>query len=392
VQDFAFPVSDYCIAALGSDLKQCAAVAHGGRIHISHSVSDMTDAADYVKADRYVRQLLASIGQQPDVIGCDMHPDAMVGHLAAELAGEFGASVLPIQHHHAHIASVLAEHGISDAVIGLALDGFGYGTDGISWGGEYLRVSDQGCERLGCLKPLPLPGGDQAARQPWRMAVAALAVADVQPEQVIAQLFDHSLPVAAVLKLCRSERTARSSSAGRYFDAASAIITGITVNTVEAEAAITLEQLAAGSDDADCFRYQLEAADGLLQLNLDDAFIELAGRKLAGKPAVMLAKRFHNTLIAGLSDLATELAGHADIAGVAFSGGCSFNRLLMSGLQKRLSGFELYHNEQLMPGDGNISTGQAWVALQLMQLFDGRSLQAVAADRVAGINLRPVEA
>jgi len=367
VQDFAFPVSDHCIAALGSDLKQCASVAQGGRIHISDSVSNMTDAEGYAKAARHVRQLLASIGQSPDVIACDAHPDAMVGHLAVELAGECGATVRRIQHHHAHIASVLAEHGITRPVIGLALDGFGYGADGTSWGGECLRVSCQGCERLGCLKQLPLPGGDQAARQPWRMAVAALAAADVQPEAVIGKLFDNNLPVAPVLKLCRSQRTVRSSSAGRYFDAASAIITGITVNTVEAEAAITLEQLASESDDGGCFRYHLEETDGLLQLNLDDAFIELVRRKLAGESAAMLAKRFHNTLIAGLSDLVTDLAARADIDGIAFSGGCFFNRLLLSGLNKRLSGFDLYHNEQLMPGDGNISTGQAWVALQQLQ-------------------------
>jgi len=355
--------------ALGSDLKQCAAVAHAGRIHISDAVADMTDATDYATADRHVRQLLDRAGNEPDLIACDAHPDAMVSRLAAELAGEHGSALLRVQHHHAHIASVVAEYNLQRSVIGLVLDGFGYGADGASWGGECLLVSDQGCQRLGRIKPLPLPGGDQSARQPWRMAVAALSQSGLNVESCAPQLFAYDLPVGPVFKLCHAERTAWSSSAGRYFDAASAIITGITVNTVEAEAATRLEQLAASSDDTGCFRYHLEETDGLLQLNLDAAFAELVDLKLVDlqendDAAAMLARRFHNTLIAGLARLATQSAERAGIFDIAFSGGCFFNQLLLAGLKNSLSGFHLHHNKALAPGDGNISVGQAWVALQ----------------------------
>jgi len=374
VLSLSFPESDFCIAAMGSDLKQCIAVSHGNRVHVSDAVSDLMDAGDYVAAGNHARALLHEAGLPPNMIACDAHPDAMVAKLATELAGEFGAPVLNVQHHHAHIASVVAEHALQRPTIGLALDGFGYGADGGSWGGECLLVSNQGCQRLGRLKPLPLPGGDQAARQPWRMAAAALSGAILHVDQCMAQLFDQDLPVGAVLQLCLADRTARSSSAGRYFDAASAIITGITVSSVEAEAAIKLEQLATASDDAGCFSFQVEETDGLLQVNLDAAFAELVYLKLdepqhvdslpRGDADAMLARRFHNTLIAGLADLATQAAEQAGVSDIAFSGGCFFNRLLMAGLKSRLSGFHLHHNKRLTPGDGNISTGQAWVALQ----------------------------
>jgi len=172
------------------------------------------------------------------------------------------------------------------------------------------------------------------------------------------------LPVAQVMQLCRAAETQMCSSAGRYFDAASALITGITVNSFEAEAAIRLEQLAQSSGDETCFSYRVEETGGLLELNLDEAFVELVNLKLKGITAAMLAKRFHNTMIFGLADLVVRAADQQVISDIALSGGCFLNQLLMKGLKQRLAGFRIWHNERLSPGDANISVGQAWVALQ----------------------------
>jgi hydrogenase maturation protein HypF len=363
-----FPESNYAIVALGSDLKQCAAVSAGKQIHITESVSDLSNVEDYATAEQHVRALLDETGVEPDIVACDAHPDAMALQLAEEIADEFGSDVLRVQHHHAHIASVMAEHNLDRAVVGLALDGFGYGADGTPWGGECLLVNPATCQRLGRLKPLRLPGGDQAARQPWRMAASALS-SNSDTKRIIEHLFD-GLPVSSVLKLCRSPATRSSSSAGRYFDAASALILGITENSFEAEAAIKLEQLAADYEDEGCFSYRIEKRAELLELDLGEAFSELVNMKLNGDAGGMLARRFHNTLIAGLADLATEVTGRVDVSDIALSGGCFFNRLLMQGLKERLSGFQIYHNEKISPGDGNISAGQAWAALQ--HLKEGR--------------------
>jgi len=349
--------------ALGSDLKQCAAVSCGNRIHVSDAVSDMTDADCYADAERHVRELLEASGVRPDMVVCDLHPDAMVSHLAAEIAESFGSRIKRVQHHHAHIASVAVEHDLNAPLLGLALDGFGYGTDGTVWGGECLFVSADGFQRPGRLKPLPLVGGDQAAREPWRMAVAALSC-HKSAEQSAERLFGQNRLVQPVLKLCSSPATQQSSSAGRYFDAVSAIITGITVNSFEAEAAIRLEQLAQNSGDEGCFSYQIEETDGLLELDLGDAFTELVDLKLKGEAAAMLARRFHKTLIEGLAELVICVANRQSVSDIAFSGGCFLNQLLLHGLKRRLAGFGIWHNGRLTSGDGNISVGQIWVAQQ----------------------------
>ena len=340
----------------------------GDYIHVSDTVSDMSDVDCYAEAERQVRGLMHELGAHSNVVICDLHPDAMVSHLAAEISEASGCHLMRVQHHHAHIASVVAECGLNVPVMGLALDGFGYGSDGTAWGGECLYVSAEGFQRIGRLKPLPLAGGDQAAKQPWRMAVAALSFQpDIQFEETVGKVFDGNLPVAQVMKLCRATETQQSSSAGRYFDAASALITGITVNDFEAEAAIRLEQLAQSSEDEACFSYRVEETGGLLELNLDEAFIELVDLKLKGKTTAMLAKRFHNTLIYGLADLVVRAANQQGILDIALSGGCFLNQLLMKGLKQRLAGFRIWHNERLSPGDGNVSVGQAWVALQHLQ-------------------------
>jgi hydrogenase maturation protein HypF len=360
-----FPKSIFSVVALGSDLKQCAVVTKGNSVHISEAVSDMSDADCYADAERHVRGLMGKLGVHPNVVVCDLHPDAMVSHLAAEVAEAFGCHVMRVQHHHAHIASAVAECDLDVPVIGLALDGFGYGSDGTAWGGECLRVSAEGFQRIGRLKPLSLVGGDQAAKQPWRMAVAALSwLPALQLEEIAGQLFGSDLPVTQVMQLCRTIETQQCSSAGRYFDAASALITGITVNSFEAEAAIRLEQLAQSSGDEACFSYRVEETGGLLELNLGEAFVELVDLKLKGKTAAMLAKRFHNTMICGLADLVVRAANQQAISDIALSGGCFLNQLLMKGLKQRLAGLRIWHNERLSPGDGNISVGQAWIALQ----------------------------
>ena len=179
---------------------------------------------------------------QPEIVAHDLHPDFHSTRFALEFAHERGITALAVQHHHAHIAAILAEHGINEPALGLALDGVGLGTDGSAWGGELLRLENGRCERLGHLVPLRLPGGDRAAREPWRMAASALHA--LGREEEIERRYAY--PAAATLRqmLQQELNTPLTSSCGRLFDAAAGLLRVKDMASFEGQAAMLLEGLA----------------------------------------------------------------------------------------------------------------------------------------------------
>jgi hydrogenase maturation protein HypF len=297
---------------------------------------------------------------EPAIVAHDLHPDFHSTRRAADFAREHGATAVAVQHHHAHVAAVAAEHGVRGPLLGLALDGVGLGTDGGTWGGELLRVDGAHCERLGHLAEIALPGGDRAAREPWRMGVAALHRLGRAAEA--AQRFPGRDARALVEMLDRGVRCPPTSSMGRWFDAAAALAGVREVAAFEGQAAMLLEGLAAAHGPVDPLADGFRLADG----ELDFGPLLAAVADHCAAPAAAL---FHATVAAGLARWTTDAARGQGLRRVALGGGCFMNHVLATDLRARLerAGLEVLEAEQAPPNDGGVALGQAWVAIRAAQ-------------------------
>ncbi|MCF8150672.1 MAG: carbamoyltransferase HypF [Burkholderiaceae bacterium] len=358
------------LLAMGAWFKNTVCLASGDHAWVSHTVGDLFQAEACLAHEATARELLQALAQEggkPVAIAHDMHPDLHSTRFAMQLAHELDVEAIAVQHHHAHIAAVAAEHGISGPLLGLALDGVGLGTDGKAWGGELLRVDGAHFERLGHLLPLALPGGDRAARDPWRMAAAALF--DLGRGDEIAQRFaDQPGAETVAAMLAKNLNSPRTSSMGRVFDAAAGLLGLCPQMEFEAEAAIALEQAAAayiethGWPDALDGGWHIGANGELDLLPLLDA--------LSAEPDTAYgAALFHATLLDALLHWVTRAAETVGLERLACGGGCFFNKLLCAGMRERVpaTGLQLLLPARLLAGDSAISLGQAWVAMHLLE-------------------------
>jgi len=346
------------VMAAGVDLKNSLCRVQDDAALLSQVSGDINDPANYKR----VVGVLHEIGEI-DAVACDLHPDLHSSRLATQLAERLDIPLIQVQHHHAHIAAVLAEHGIEEPVVGVAMDGFGFGTDGSAWGGECLYVDGSSSLRAGSLKPVPMPGGDAASRQPWRMAVAWLNGHAALPEKF------NGLPVEAIQSLCGSRMTPTTTSAGRLFDAASAIVLGSREVSFEGEAAIALEKVATNAASHRDLSYRLDEIDGVCQLDCTEALIELFKAVQAGEPKPELAAGFHRMLAAGMAEMAIRVATARKAQIVVLAGGCFLNALLKEQMIASLerAGLKVLISIKIPQGDGAIALGQAWVAVQKMK-------------------------
>ena len=307
--------------------------------------------------------LLAVLDVQPDLVAHDGHPDYASTHAALAFAAERRIPAVAVGHHHAHIAAVAAEHGHGGPLLGLALDGVGLGADGGAWGGELLRVDGNHCQRLGHLQPLRLPGGDRAAREPWRMAVSALH-AGGHGHRIGAWLdkrFAGRDAGPLLTMLARDLRCPPTSSLGRVFDAAAGLLGLRAECRFEGQAAMELEGLATE-------RGPVPAMGGGVRLTEDRLdFAPLLSFLADCDDAAYGAALFHATVAAGLADWAIAAADRSGLRTVACGGGCAMNHLLMAALGERLAaaGIELLEARRAPPNDGGLALGQAWVTRQL---------------------------
>jgi hydrogenase maturation protein HypF len=334
-------------------------------IKLPHEVPSVLAAGGWFKSticvtrgnEAFVSQHIGDLDVTPEIIAHDLHPDFHSTRFAARFAAEHGIPAFGVQHHHAHIASICAEHGIEAPVLGLALDGVGLGADGSAWGGELLRIEGATAERLGHFAPLALPGGDVAAREPWRMAAAALHALGRNDEIVKRYAAEPAAAMVATM-LARGINCPVTSSAGRLFDAAAGLLNVKRRASFEGQAAMLLEGLAAQHGPAAALADAWAIHGG--QLDLRPLLAVLAD---AHEPAITAA-RFHATLAAALVDWVAQAAGRTGIRRVAAAGGCLLNRLLSSALRSGLAahGLEFLEAGILPPNDGGLSLGQAWVA------------------------------
>jgi hydrogenase maturation protein HypF len=356
------PAAGPPVLATGSYLKTTACLTRGDEAFLSQHIGDLDNAASCLALEEAIEHLQAVLEIRPQAVAHDLHPDNFGTRLAQQLATAWNVPALPVQHHHAHIAAVVAEHRFQGPVIGLALDGVGHGDDGGAWGGELLRVAGARCERLGPLRALPLPGGDRAAREPWRMAAAALHLLGRADE--IETRFAAQPAAAAVAQMLTQElRSPLTSSMGRWFDAAAGLLGIRAVMAYEGQAAMLLEGLAAqhGPVAPDNALYKLDR--GTLDL------LPLAARLADETDAAFGAALFHATLAAALAEWAAAAARAADLTTIALGGGCFLNRLLSLQLPRLLAarGYTVLQAWQAPPNDGGISLGQAWVALERLR-------------------------
>lgn len=337
---------------MGAHLKASLCLIDGDEAFVTHPTGDMETLEAVELYAAMLDEVLARAGGA-GALACaahDLHPDFHSTHYATEL----GCATLGVQHHHAHILATAYEHGHTGPVLGLALDGFGLGTDGGSWGGELLHVDGLDFSRLGHLSLLAQPGGDIAAREPWRMGAAALHVMGRGGE--ISARFSahaHAGPLAAMLD--RKLNCPETSSCGRLFDAACGLLGVRPVAEFEGQAPMELEALA--TDPSVLTNGWKIREDGVLDLS---ALLAV----LPGMDAAQGANLFHGTLAAALADWVFDARAATGIITVAFGGGCFFNRVLSRRLYRALNdaGMRVLMPERLSPGDAGLSFGQAIAA------------------------------
>ncbi len=358
------PRPQAAVLACGGEQKNTFCLARASEAILSQHIGDLDNAETfdyYGQAIEHFRRLFRTV---PTVVAHDLHPDYLSTRYAAEAARQ-GARTIAVQHHHAHIASCLADNGLEGPVIGVAFDGTGYGTDGTLWGGEILVADYAGFRRATHLRPVRLPGGEAAIRRPARMAYAYLL--DALPEAEAEAAAQRWLPglaeaerQAVAWQVRRGVNSPLSSGAGRLFDAVSALLGVCDTADYEGQAAVELE-IAAG-DEATAAPYPFAADDGSLDLRPAIRAM-LRDRELA-VPVATIAARFHATLAEAIVQACRVVARDTGLERVCLSGGTFQNvRLLeqvVSGLEA--AGLQPFWHHQVPPNDGGLSLGQAVVA------------------------------
>lgn len=354
------------LVAVGPHLKNTFTLAEGGTAWVSQHIGDLENLetlAHFRSALDAYRRLFRI---DPEIVVRDSHS----GYLSTRIAAEMGlSSVIAVQHHHAHIAAVLGEHGETGPVLGVAFDGTGAGDDGTSWGAEFLLADVRGYRRVGHLRPAPMPGGDRASRTPWRAALGYLSL-----EPGYTDLFEPAFRGVDPLELevarrqiDRGVNAPLASSMGRLFDAAAAIIGVRRTASYEGQAAMELEALA-GRRPATEYPAHFHEVDGCWILDPLPLLATLAARRSRGADPANLAADFHASVAWGTAEMVRRTASSAGVTAVALGGGSFQNARLLESLVSRLefSGFRVLTPRRLPANDGAISYGQAAVAAALL--------------------------
>ncbi|MGD0452516.1 MAG: carbamoyltransferase HypF [Solirubrobacteraceae bacterium] len=364
------PLPAPALLACGAELKSTFCVASGSRAWVSHHIGDLRNWETLRSFREGIERFEALFAVEPELVVHDLHPDYLSTGYALQRED---VALVGVQHHHAHLAAVLAEHGECGPAIGAIYDGSGLGSDGTVWGGELLLGDLAHAERVGRLHPVRLPGGDAAVREPWRMACAWLLAAFDGDAQLPASMVDRVEQerweqVSDIAR--RGTGSPVTTSVGRLFDAAAALC-GIRMTVRdEGRAAVELEAAAVAAGDAvaragEPDAYPLALVEGeLLQLDARETVRAIVEDLADGAPPGMVSARFHNGLADATARALALLARRERVASVVLSGGVFQNRVLLERCVTRLAGtgLRVLVPRMLPPNDGAISYGQAAVA------------------------------
>jgi hydrogenase maturation protein HypF len=350
------------LVACGAELKSTFCLAKGRRAWVSHHIGDLQNVETLMSLRDGIAHFEALFAVTPEVVVHDLHPDYLSTRYALE---RDGLRRVAVQHHHAHLAACLAEHGETGPAIGAIFDGTGLGTDGTIWGGELLVGDLAGFERAGHLHPVTLPGGDRAVREPWRMACAWLGAAldDVPPRPASLAAIDGER-WEAVARMARTGFAApTTTSMGRLFDAVAALAGLRAAVTYEGQAAGELEGAAARARPQRAYPLPVQAGPPIV-LDARPTMLAVAGDVEAGVEAALIASRFHAAVAIATARACAIAAERHAITTVVLSGGVFQNRLLLDAAQHALErdGLRVLVPERLPPNDGAISYGQAAIA------------------------------
>ncbi|MCG2659027.1 MAG: carbamoyltransferase HypF, partial [Kiritimatiellae bacterium] len=365
------PLEGPSVLACGAELKNTVCVTRGAQAFLSQHIGDLDDYRAYRFFRETVEDFSALLKVKPTIVAHDLHPDYLATRYA--LAQE-GVRRIGVQHHHAHIAACMAEHGLTERVIGVALDGTGYGPDGTIWGGEFLVADLADFRRVGYFKSYRMPGGAEAIRQPTRMALsyglAELTESDRRDlPALLPSLAENECRVLAGM-IAQGVNAPWTSSAGRLFDAVAALLGLGEAITYEAQAAIRLQTLAR-PDGVLPYPYAIEIQTGGFQLSFGAAIRAIVADRRANVDRGHIAGGFHQTIAEAVGEMCIRIRDRerlepaSRLERVALSGGVFQNDLLLAlttnGLRRH--GFQVYSHHLVPPNDGGIALGQAAVAL-----------------------------
>ena len=355
------------VLAVGAELKGAICLAKGERAFPSQHIGDLQNSCTDTSFRQTIIHLTQILQIRPELIACDLHPD----YQSSIYAEETGLPLVRVQHHHAHLASCMAENMLDGEVIGIILDGTGYGEDGTIWGGEFLVGGYEGFRRAGHFRPVPLPGGDLAVREPWRMAFSFLYQALGEKafkldHQITDKLGETEKSILRAM-LERGINSPLTSSCGRLFDAVAALLNLRHKVSYDGQAAIGLEALAERADEGQRGNYNfkvIEYEKKPFQLDFTPIFSEILDQLRVGVQTPVIAHRFHTTVAEGAIACCMRIAEESGLERVVLSGGVFQNRLLTEMIYDGLcaKGLQVSTHRLIPPNDGGIAVGQTVVA------------------------------
>jgi [NiFe] hydrogenase maturation protein HypF len=358
------------ILALGGHLKNTIAFSisnsSANSIVISQHIGDLETTKAFEHFQRIINQLSEAYEFHPEAIACDAHPDYLSSQYAQQLSQSLQIPLIPVQHHYAHVLAGMADNQLKPPVLGIAWDGTGYGTDGTMWGGEFLKVTNSGFERVAHLRKFKLLGGDKSAKEPRRVALGILweMLGDRLWNRDLAPLQAFTVAELAIFKtlLTKQSDIPQTSSMGRLFDAIASLLGICQIASFEGQAAIALENLCYAANTAESYKFNIKFDvknqgeidwSPLIQAILEDRKTEIALETIAAK--------FHNTLVEAIAIVAKQVG----IEQILLTGGCFQNQYLTERAMYKLqqAGFKPYCHHQIPPNDGGIAAGQIMAAL-----------------------------
>ena len=347
------------ILAMGSDLKNAFAMNKGSEVLVGPHIGDLQNASTHSTLEWTIDRYEKLFSIQPEKIIVDSHPQFFSSHLGERIGKSSQISVIPVQHHHAHIASVMAEHNLEGPVLGIAMDGTGYGPDGSVWGGEFLLCKGNQYQRLAHIHEAPLPGGEKAVSEPWRQALWYIRNYygnDIPP---VYQDWMNRLPKGWEIldkALQSTMPMIQATSCGRLFDAVGSLLGLGMIHTYDAQIAIALESLC-GDEKGILLDYNY---DGRI-LDFTPTVQSIMDGVVKGESRAHLAVSFHKTVAIALCETSADLMERYNISDAAISGGVFQNRKLVELIYRAWHVGNLYMNEAVPSNDGGLALGQLWI-------------------------------